>query len=324
VISFMLLYSCLTFFLFFLPQYYMHSTKQYPWYLTALIGWVYALIGLNIQHDANHGSVSRNPLVNRFLGLSQNWIGGSALSWIHQHVVQHHIHTNDVHIDPDMEGNDLVRINPYAPRRVFHLFQHVYLFILICGFGVITVFSSLVNLFKGKMKTDMSDMVVNYRIFEFGATSLFFIRWFIIPCVQTQSLSVLWSIAPMYATAGAYLAFFFVISHNFVGVHIFDKTTTNKEKESFLYSQVASSSNVCGGWLAVINGGLNYQIEHHLFPRMSHTHYHKIAPIVREFCEKKKIPYVHFPTISENMFSCVDHLYKMGHEDMPVKFGKQE
>jgi fatty acid desaturase (delta-4 desaturase) len=40
--------------------------------------------GLNIQHDANHGALSKNPLVNRFWGLSQNWIGASTVSWVHQ------------------------------------------------------------------------------------------------------------------------------------------------------------------------------------------------------------------------------------------------
>ena len=67
--------------------------------------------GLNIQHDANHGSVSRNPNVNWLLGLSENWIGGSQINWIHQHVVQHHLHTNDVHLDPDMASTSYVRLN---------------------------------------------------------------------------------------------------------------------------------------------------------------------------------------------------------------------
>jgi fatty acid desaturase len=76
---------------------------------------------------------------------------------------------------------------------------------------------------------------------------------------------------------------------------------------------------VVAGWLATINGGLNYQIEHHLFPRISHTHYSTIAPVVREFCEKKNIPYTHFPTISENITSTVMHLYKFGNHENPVE-----
>ena len=69
--------------------------------------------GLNIQHDANHGAISKNPWVNRILGLTENMIGGSQVNWIHQHVVQHHIHTNDVHLDPDMQvmNNDVRYLN---------------------------------------------------------------------------------------------------------------------------------------------------------------------------------------------------------------------
>ena len=65
--------------------------------------------GLNIQHDANHGAISKNHVVNRLLGLTENWIGGSQINWIHQHVVQHHLHTNDVHLDPDMHSTTYVR-----------------------------------------------------------------------------------------------------------------------------------------------------------------------------------------------------------------------
>ena len=80
-------------------------------------GWSLLTIlpGLNIQHDANHGAISKNPWVNRLLGLTENWIGGSQINWIHQHVVQHHIHTNDVHLDPDMQ----VQFIKGSPVRYF-------------------------------------------------------------------------------------------------------------------------------------------------------------------------------------------------------------
>jgi fatty acid desaturase (delta-4 desaturase) len=91
--------------------------------------------------------------------------------------------------------------------------------------------------------------------------------------------------APSAVVTGSYLTFFFLISHNYEGVHIQGDTTrsSNKDgkKNSFLYKQITSSSNVGGWWLLQLNGGLNYQIEHHLFPRMNHMHYPKIAPIVK-------------------------------------------
>ena len=88
---------------------------------------------------------------------------------------------------------------------------------------------------------------------------------------------------------------------------------TNYVSSIHIIRQVTSSSNVGGAWLCFINGGLNFQIEHHLFPRMQHSHYPKIAPFVRKFCEDKGIPYVHFPTVQDNLASCVKHLFQMGH-----------
>ena len=80
-----------------------------------------------------------------------------------------------------------------------------------------------------------------------------------------------------------------------------------------------SSSNVGGKLLCLFNGGLNYQIEHHLFPRMHHSHYPKVAPVVREFCEERGIPYVHFDSVWENFRSVATHFYDLGHNEQPKK-----
>lgn len=102
---------------------------------------------------------------------------------------------------------------------------------------------------------------------------------------------------------------------------MFDNSDPSKPANpSFLYKQVTSSSNVGGAWLCALNGGLNYQIEHHLFPRIQHCHYPVIAPVVRAFCESKGVPYVHFPTVGENMASCVRHLSNMGNKEAPAEF----
>ena len=103
------------------------------------------MIGLNIQHDANHGAVSIHGWVNRLLGGSVNWIGSSAVDWIHQHVVQHHIHTNDIHLDPDIEGTPLYRLNPATLLLEHHTIQHVYYFFLMALYGWTTIFFAFIN-----------------------------------------------------------------------------------------------------------------------------------------------------------------------------------
>lgn len=299
-------------------EFYMHYTGTYVWYLSAVLGWFFALIGLNVQHDANHGAISRQSLVNRTLGYMQNWIGGSSIDWVHQHVVQHHVNTNDVHHDPDIAGSDILRLNPLKPLLKYQIVQHLYFFLLIGIFGYIMIFSSLQHVIEGVQFTPMSKYLAPHRVFEVSTSTFFIFRWFLLPLYQQPSLYTLLNIAPMFVVGGYYLAFFFIISHNFVGVQMYDQSK-EQTTQSFLRKQAATSSNVGGSWLCFINGGLNYQIEHHLFPRIQHSHYPKIAPAVRAYCEKKNIPYVHFPTISENMFSCIQHLQNMGSKEAPVE-----
>lgn len=300
-------------------EFYIHYTASYKWHLTAVLGLLMALIGLNIQHDANHGAVSRNSWVNRILGMTQNWIGGSALDWIHQHVVQHHVNCNDVNHDPDLAGSDLLRLNPIKPLLDHQAGQHLYMFLLLSLFGFSVTAESLNHIIKGHHHKDMSTLLTSHRVFEASASVLFFSRWVLLPIYLTSSVSTLVQIAPMFMVAGYYLSFFFIISHNFVGAHMFDRDAVGSNP-SFLYKQVTSSSNVGGAWLCFLNGGLNYQIEHHLFPRIQHNHYPTIAPFVREFCLKKGIPYVHFASVTENMASCVEHLSNMGSKLAPSEF----
>lgn len=233
------------------------------------------------------------------------------IDWIHQHVVQHHVNTNDVHNDPDIVGNMILRLNPLRPLFSVHAWQHVYLFLLIAVFGFTIIEYSMEFVIRGFHHIPMSSLIKDYRTIDICSSIFFICRWFVLPCYQSPSIFTLLNIAPMFVVGGYYLAFFFLISHNFDGVVMFDKTSRDPN-ESFLHSQVVTSSNVGGALLCTINGGLNYQIEHHLFPRIQHCHYPKIAPVVRAFCQKKNIPYVHFSSVSENAAACVRHLFSMG------------
>lgn len=289
-------------------EFYMHYFIFYKWYLSALLGLFYAFIGLNIQHDANHGAISKNPYINYILGLSQNWIGGSAISWKHQHVVQHHVYTNDTELDPDISGTTLLRLNPMRVYNNWYQFQYIYFFILIGLYGWTATFSFLYDVIYGINYTKMSKYVIHQRVFDLSCILLYFIRWYVIPVYQTNTFYTLIEISPMGLVAGYYLGFFFILSHNFKGT----KFSTIDENNSFLYQQVSSSCNVGGPILCFFNGGLNYQIEHHLFPKMNHSHYPKVAPIVKEYCLSKNIPYRHYNTVMENLYDTISHLHTMG------------
>jgi len=287
---------------------YIHFHQMYVWYLTAPLGILVALVGLNVQHDANHGAISPHFYVNTLLGLSQSWIGGSACSWIHQHVVQHHIFCNDVDHDPDIVGNAVIKFRPNAPHSVQYLYQHLYFLAALALFGLTVVQDSILSVLRGEYFTPMSPYFKKYRAVDMAFSCLFVGRWIVLPLYQVPTLATVANVLVLYVVSGYYLSFFFLLSHNFIGTAHFHSSSV----ETFLSRQVQSSSNVGGPLLCWLNGGLNYQIEHHLFPRMHHSHYPKIAPIVREFCRERGISYTHFDTIYDNLLSTSRYLYKVG------------
>lgn len=299
---------------------YIHYTKSYYWYLTGLLGLLAAWVGMNIQHDANHGSLSRNGMINRLCGLTQNWIGGSAIDWMHQHDVQHHIFPNNVNSDPDIVGNDILRLNPIKPRSSIMALQWLYVFVLFAVFGLSYIVFSLKHNIDGFHYSRYSKLVDANRPFEEFTILFFLFRWLVFPLIQVPSISTLFNVLPLFIVGGYYLSFFFIISHNFEGALLYDTEKDKGVNESFLRKQVATAANVGGEWLAFINGGLNYQIEHHLFPRIQHSHYPLIAPVVRAYCEKKGIPYKHFPTVTDNVMSCLRHLHQLGTQESCSNF----
>lgn len=270
-----------------------------------MAGIVAAWIGLNIQHDANHGAVSKNGAINRALGLTQDLIGGSALGWMISHDTIHHVHCNDIHRDGDL-AMPLLRLHTVVPWQISYSFQQLYLWALEALFGVVHVFTTALTTIMGPEKHQkiLAEHWNTHRLMlAFNAARLG-LNLFLHPSWHTLGM-----MAVFYMAGGLYLAFFFVISHNFVGAK---KEGVDSQKGCWVKNQVETSSNV-GGWLlAQMNGGLNYQIEHHLFPRVHHSNYPYLAPIVRRVCEQRGIQYVHFPTIFDNVASTFEHVRILG------------
>ena len=111
-------------------------------------------------------------------------MGASSLSWIHQHVVQHHVFTNDVRLDPDIEGRPIVRLNPLKPVLKYQMFQHVYFFVIILGFGMSVIWESFVGMLRGDNYTPISPLLRFYRFHETFWSLVFFFRWVFLPLYQ--------------------------------------------------------------------------------------------------------------------------------------------
>jgi len=149
---------------------------------SVVLGVLFACIGLNIQHDANHGALSRRPWVNTLFGLAQDWIGGSRLLWAHQHVVLHHIFTNHHSKDPDITADPLLKLRPMDATRPYHMWQHLYIFGVYMLFGVKVTLLAISELWDFRYcAVDISPAARRYRAPALYAKLFFVLRFFALP-----------------------------------------------------------------------------------------------------------------------------------------------
>ncbi len=282
---------------------------------SACVGVLMALIGLCIQHDANHGAISKKGWVNTLWGLSQDWIGGSSLLWKHHHVLLHHAYTNLNGLDPDAT-TDIIRIHPASKWQSFHRWQGIYTWVLLPLLPLSWHFKEIWDLWTmNHMGHKISAMASREAHIGIILRLLFLTRFYVIPLYIYPSWHTVACIMTGLGIGGMYLGVNFIISHNFEGV-------SHTLSSDWSKTQVETSSSVGGRLLAYFHGGLNYQIEHHLFPRICHVHYHKMQPIVQQWAKENKIKYTYFRTLSDNIISCYNYLVFMGNtnKDLMLRY----
>lgn len=294
--------------------YYLTVIRGY-FFLGPVLGVLIAINGLAIQHDANHGSFSNNNFLNTLAGADNDFcVGGSSLMWRHQHVVGHHAHPNDVHKDADTYSNfPILKTNPKLPHRFYLKFQHLYAPFLYSLLGLDYYFMDIPAFIKGYYDNIKLQPMrpIDLAVF-YGGKVFFGIMYFIIP-FYLYGWSSLWTvILPVQFLGSEFLASLFIVSHNA------DDVEYNYEGEDWAQMQVRTSANwsihSTAWWLAA--GGLNFQIEHHLFPGVCHVHYPAISPIVQQVCKEFDVPYTHYPTYTQIYLSHLRGLKKLG--NMPT------
>jgi fatty acid desaturase (delta-4 desaturase) len=270
-------------------------------------GIIMAMIGLCIQHDANHSAVSKTPWVNFAWGLTQDWIGGSSLLWKHHHNLLHHAYTNLESVDPDTTGS-LIRFHKMTKWESYHKLQAIYTWLLLPLLPLSWHFKEIYDMiYMHHSGYKISSMARNEAYLGIILRVIFITRFYIIPLYYHNNINTILCMFISLAVGGFYLGINFIISHNFEDVsYTFDK------KKDWAFEQVETSSTVGGRVLGFFHGGLNYQIEHHLFPRISHVHYHKIHKIVKKWCEENNIRYTYYNNIIDNVISCYKQIKKMG------------
>ncbi len=286
-------------------------------------------VGFNIQHDANHnaffptrgkGSLSK---ANQLAGLSMNTIGGSSKRWIEGHVYAHHANPNVVGIDDDIELVPFARLAPSQKRRPWHAFQQYYMWALYTVTTTWFIFGDVVSTVRASFEKDRfrkSPSAIDYLILA-ASKILFGLAFFVVPLLLHPWWIVLIGAITVLALSGFLLGIVFQLAHA-VEEAEFDNVT-DREKVRWHEWQVRATVNFChqGAVARIITwytGGLNFQVEHHLFPELPHTIYPKISPIVMETFDEFGIRYNLQPTLRAALRSHYQHLRTMGKAPTPA------
>ncbi|MGB0166544.1 MAG: fatty acid desaturase family protein [Luteibaculum sp.] len=292
--------------------------------LWCLLGANAAIMGTAVMHDALHGTLSSNKRLNNILGFSAPFLGISAEMWKFQHNVLHHNYTNIQDLDTDIDTGSIFRFSPHQERKWYHRFQPFYANFL---YGLMTLawviwkdFSSLSDYKKRGMFKNEKEVKrelwgnIAYKLAYFGI-------FLVIPIITLSVpfwLTILMFCA-MHFVCGHYLAIVFQTAHVMPEAK-FEKIDENASQENWFVHQILTTANFApkNKMLSWILGGLNYQIEHHLFPNISHIHYPKLSKIVKQTTQEFNLPYYSHNTFFKAIVEHFRHLNVLG-KPVPVR-----
>jgi linoleoyl-CoA desaturase len=277
-----------------------------PWQmlgLAVLLGVGMAGIGFSVSHDALHGAYSSNKRVNQLLGYTFDVLGANGYMWKITHNVIHHTYTNIHGVDEDLSVSPLLRLSPEAPRAWYHRFQHLY--------GPLAYSLSTVNWLFAKdyqqfLKKDIGPYTdkthpprewATLFVGKAVAYALFLVVPFVVLDLAWWQLLV--GFLAAHLTAGAILGIIFQLAHVVEGPEHPAPDEEGVMEHAWLIHEMHTTANFAGEnhLLSWYVGGLNYQIEHHLFPQVCSVHYPALSPIVREVAQEHGVPYHYNPTL---------------------------
>ena len=285
--------------------------------LCALLGLAISSIGFNVMHDACHGSYSGKKWVNETLGLTLNALGGNAFFWKQKHNILHHTYTNIEGADDDIAQSKLLRQSPTQKWMPIHRYQHIYLTLAYS----LTLFMwwsmrDFEKYFPRKIHNTPLQPMDQREHVTFWLSKLLYVAFYIVvPILFVGWLPWLIGYLTMGIVAGIVLSYVFQLAHAVEGPE-FDSVGMNDKviESEWAVHQIKTTANFSprNKVLSWFVGGLNFQIEHHLFPRISHIHYPALSEIVQAHCKQFNLPYHCFPNLRMAVASHVRTMKQLG------------
>lgn len=286
--------------------------------LCVLLGFNLALIGFNIMHEAGHQSLSKRKWLNILSSYSLNAMGGNIYIWKLKHNISHHTYTNIDGEDHDINLKPFMRMDENQPRYWYHRYQYLYWVVFYgLAYAQWVLFQDFTQYFSHRMapgaaqnKFEVKEHII------FWISKLFYVFTYIaLPIFMVGIIKTIIGYSIAAVVCGFVISLVFQMAHA-VEIADFPKPnpSSNKIEQEWAVHQVKTTAdfatkNKLVSWLV---GGLNFQVEHHLFPKVSHVYYSKIRPLVKETCKEFNLTYNEYPSFFKAFISHLRYLKKLG------------
>ncbi len=271
-------------------------------------------IGMGIMHDALHGAYSKNRKVNKWLGYTINLIGANHTVWSIQHNVLHHSYTNIHGLDDDINAPFFLRFSPFDDRNRLHKYQHYYAWFLYGFMSMAWLTTKDFIRLKRYYELGLIKNAKDYRAKVWNSLVwkiVYFTFCFFLPviCTDFPVWIILLAFLSKHFITGIIISVVFQVAHVMPSVDFPQPNEQGEMQADRLIHQMFTTSNFSPksklfSWLI---GGLNFQVEHHLFPNISHVHYRNLAPLVQKTAQEFGIPY----HCEQTFFAAICNHYRM-------------
>jgi len=282
-----------------------------------IFGFLTAAIGFNVMHDGAHGSFSKYKGLNKIAAFSINFLGASAIMWNMKHNIIHHTYTNIDGVDDDIEVKPWMRFATTQKKMKLHKFQHYYFWFLYTMLHLIWVFlTDYQKYFRRRIGTVPIRKMTLQEHFSFWIAKVLYAFAFVaLPIWLLGFTTWLTGFLVITMVTGFTISIIFQLAHTVEHTHFpLPDESSNKIENEWAIHQINTTANFATRAKAItwLIGGLNFQIEHHLFPKISHVHYPAISKIIKRTCAEYGIQYIEYPKMATAIVSHVAYLKRIG------------
>ncbi|MDQ5931222.1 MAG: linoleoyl-CoA desaturase [Patescibacteria group bacterium] len=277
-------------------------------FLCPLEAWFASGIGFCIMHDGNHGAFSKYELVNKSAGATSECLGVSCGIWKTKHNIVHHDGVNVLGVDEDVEARPLLCLHEGQKRYWIHKYQHWYWPFAYSLLYIIWPLKDFFKYFSGKvMGTRLRFKIADHILFWTG--KIFFA--FMIVVIPINEIGFEHWVIGFLLFA---MPLGFLLSVVFQPAHIVRGVKSSMIEEAHdgdsTEHQLTHTANFApdNQFITWWTGGLNYQIDHHVFRKVSHVHYPVIHKIIKSVCENYDFSIIVFPTARAALASHIGKL----------------